>query len=413
MYSVIKTTETFKQNGRKVPRLPFIIDKHGNPLDVVNQFFVALGIRRKRNIGKTVLPKAREICEVVNFLYYQKPSIAWDNVYETALEVMLNGLHSKGRNGKKLQTTTYNSYMSSFCDFLWWAEKEGHCDGVIGINDVGKNLKYRIPVDPPKDKFQKYHIPWLLERASPGPSRPKGNVTAWDQALEAVNNNNADYSDMKKAAMQVRDELMLRLFRECFMRRIEVCNLTTRQFKENLVVGESRIWITLHKTKIHKSRDAPIPKELYLDIQDYIDSSRQELVKNRKKSDALLPSTETGSFFEETSITNHIKREYGITPQDGRGIGLTERFVDLIECGMDKKEAVAIVSQEAGHSAKSKGQTFIDHYLQAKQIVHKTNITPRATMFVENLKLKKENSMLKDAIVALEKQLKEEHSNKA
>lgn len=388
MYSIIFTGKEFDLHGRPLPRFPFVIQKYSMDNEAlvesardINRYLIYLGSTMALDIEKTVLPIARHIVLVLNYLDQQKCPIFF--VTEKRLVFFRNKLVIDG----KLNNESINRVLNRFCRFLWWAENKGICKHVIGVNDAGKsNIRYKISVEPSKG-YQKFKLQFTLPKVGTS-GMIKAPVAAWDHAYNTVLN-------AGDAPITLRDEMFIRLFREAKLRRVEAVNLLASEFEDILGSGEKYRVVQLYKTKKKATRDVKIEKPLYEDIQDYIATSRKELVKSKPFSDALLPSARTGSFMHSNSINAILKRyDSRLTPQQGRSIGLTERFVDLIELGFGKEECLLIVAEEAGHSHKSEGETLIKHYLQAEIIVKKGNIPSRGAMCSEISKLRMENARL-------------------
>ena len=398
-YKLIRTTKDFEYMGKSLPNFPFVLNDDGIPFDAVNDYFLYLAIDRNRNLATTIKGISNNILYVLNFFQNEKKPIKWNEVTSDDLKLLMNKLKKEGAGKKEILTnSTINGYLSAFCQFLWWAEKTaGLCQGVIGIADISKSkLRFRVPLTASRGKDKEYKIPWLLKSVE-DKSRIRGSKRDWDAALDKTINHDLDGSDFKAVAKKHRDEIILRLIRENSLRRTEVVHLTVSQFHENPCEGERRIWIVLNKTKYYESREVGIFVDLYWDIKDYIESSRKELVRGKKVSDALIPSIRTGQFFQLNSM-NTLLNEYGVKPHDGRAIGLTERFIDLIEKGINQNEAVLIVSEEAGHSLKTGGATLIKHYLRAKEIVTMADVMPRSELEARNLRLEREIEQLKSKL---------------
>ncbi|GAB1257066.1 hypothetical protein NBRC116494_15680 [Aurantivibrio plasticivorans] len=397
MYVRIKGTENFCHNGKPLPELPFIVDQAGKPFDELNDYILYLAGTQDKDLDNTVRLAVLRILVVLNRLGMGDSGFQWRHVTSSHLELLMNTLRLDGHNKKSLQQGTINSYISTFIAFLWWAEKNGICDGVIGINDISVSERlYQVALEPSFQRGKQYKIPFLLSRGKTkrGSIRKTSSRNAWDKAIDLVTQFDADGLSNQMVARFHRDEMILRLFLESSLRRIEMIHLTVGLFTEPLIPGERKKIITLPKTKIYDVRDVGIHSALYSDIQTFIATSRRELVLGKKKSAALIPSLKTGSFFMPNSITN-LCRQFGVTPQDGRAQGLTERFIELIELGVSQTTAILTVSQEAGHKIENRnaGNIFLKYYLRAERIVARANAARD-----KKLSLEEENVALRQSL---------------
>tara|TARA_B100000745_G_scaffold298835_1_gene248287 strand:+ start:269 stop:1516 length:1248 start_codon:yes stop_codon:yes gene_type:complete len=395
VYVKIKGTKNFCYNGKPLPELPFVVDQAGKPFDELNDYILYLAGPKDKDLDATVRLAVLRILVVLNRLCEGNSEFQWRHVTDSHLELLMNNLKLEGHKKRKLQRDTINNYISAFIAFLWWAEKNGICDGVVGINDVGVSDRlYQVALEPSAQRGKQYKIPFLLfqDKTKRGGMRKKDARKEWDRALALVTQFDAgDLSDQSVAKLH-RDEMILRLFLESSLRRIEVIHLTVGLFSEPLNPGERKKIITLPRTKIYDARDVGIHSSLYSDIQSFIATSRKELVLGKKRSVALIPSLKTGGFFKPNSITN-LCRQFGVTPHDGRAEGLTERFIELIELGVSQTTAILTVSQEAGHKIENRnaGNIFLKYYLRAERIVAQANAArdKQVSLAEENAALRK------------------------
>ncbi len=395
MYELINTPEDFELNGVPLPKLPFIITEKGVPFDEFNQYMVYRATIERSNIEKTLGGIAYNVKNMLNRIQSleRKKGFKWNRVTTSLLVNEREKFIKKGTEKKAdLKPETINGYLSDFIGFLWWVEHTAifpDISGLVGINDIGKSKKkYRIALEPGSGK-NPYKIPFLLKSTS-GNRTVGGDSIAWDNALDMVINH--DIADDQHTALAInhRDEILIRLLRETSLRREEAIYLVVDQFLDPPRTGEIRKTITLKKTKIHSERDVSIQVDgLWDDIQEYINFSLPIIQPKRRKGQPLIPSTKTGKRFEPNSI-NTLLKKYGVKPHDGRALGLTERFIDLVEYGIEQEEALLIVSQEAGHSINYESKTLLKHYLRAQEIVKSANKPPRSQLEAELVRTKRE-----------------------
>ena len=78
----------------------------------------------------------------------------------------------------------------------------------------------------------------------------------------------------------------------------------------------------------------------------------------------VFPSSKTGRALTRTSVIG-IFKEYGINPQQGRMLSLSEMALSLLKQGLGEGDILLLLSEHAGHSEKSDGKTIRRHYLDA------------------------------------------------
>jgi integrase len=400
MYKIVYTSKKFSLNGSAIPKFPFIMQADGEPVDELNEYLLEMAVDKKRSVKKTVTPNARHIVMTLNNVNLQVREVMnsecfpYGLFYSTSARLIFfrNGLVIKGLSDEYINSILYN-----FCAFLWWAQKKGLCKELIGINDAARSdARYAIPVESAlrKEGGRNFKLLFALKV-----KKPKkvflGSPEDWDEAVLATLDEPVDADELTMAKYQ-RDEMIIRLIRECSLRRMEVAGLRMSEFQEELRPGQRERFIILDKTKVYSTRDFPVERDFYIEIQDYIEGSRKVIMRGKKASDALLPSLTTGGFLDPESI-NPILNQYGqkVKPKEGRSIGLTQRFIDLIEAGLDEQESLFIVAEEAGHSHSSKGKTLKQHYLRAKQLIKGGRVKSRSALETENARLRAENERLK------------------
>ncbi|HBC3449913.1 TPA: site-specific integrase [Vibrio parahaemolyticus] len=394
--------EDFKIGNRKLGKMPFVMDSNGYPHQLINEFLLSYeAITMKRDVEKTVTPKARHIVRVYNDLnkiIYTNPELescshfddeddvkeAFHNLWHTSSESILLMVQSNMKEKGDVENSTINARLSAFCHFLYWAEEKGYCEGVIGINNLevreGKD-GYRIPVStvPPKSKAR-FSIPWRLPDNGSSP-KPMGMIGRHDRAYAALMEKG---NTEKSVIIAMRDLLLLRVMRECGLRREEAATLDAAEFcRKDPVYNDlgDKIYCKTSATK-GADKDArifPCPVELYFEIQVFAESVRLDLVPKKyrnqrggyvngfKEPKKLFISTETGDHIKPNTV-NKILKPYGINPHSSRKTAFTEICMGLIDIGYSKKECLFILGEIAGHSIKSEGKTVDRYYLIAEEM---------------------------------------------
>lgn len=399
---VILLDDDFKVGNRKLGKIPFVMDSNGYPHQLINEFLLSYEVlTMKRDIEKTVTPKARQIVRVyndLNRLAYTnsefKSSTSFEdednskeifhNLWHISSESNLLMIQENMEQKGDVENSTINARLSAFCHFLYWAEEKGYCDGVIGINNLdarkGK-AGYRIPVRAASSKSKaRFSIPWRLPDKG-SPPMPMGMIGKHNRAYTALMEKG---ETEKSVTIAMRDLLLLRIMRECGLRREEAATLDAAEFcQEDPVytdVGD-RIYCNTSATKgaNKNSRKFVCPVELYFEIQMFADSIRLDLVPKKyrnkdggytngfKEPKKLFISTETGDHIKPNTV-NKILRPYGINPHSSRKTAFTEICMGLIDMRYSKKECLFILGEIAGHSIKSEGKTVERHYLIAEEM---------------------------------------------
>jgi site-specific recombinase XerC len=379
MLEIIRASSEFVMLNQRLPSMPFILDVNGFPFNLANQYLLHRALDRRLNIEKTVLVGARQLCIFMNEL--GRSGVDIESVNDSAIILARNSL----QKNRAIKNSGVNGYLSEFYQFMWWLQKTDRCQSLIGIPDrIKKQGPFQISVDPPRMKGREYRIPLLLKDLK-RKSRRKDSIENWDKAYNET-------FEMRDQALGMRDLLMLRLIREVYLRRFEVVWLRVSLF-ESVPSAESKVmYVTLEVDKNGKGRTVKVSVDLYREIQIYTKTVRKRFLRNAV-SDRLFLSSKTGKGLTEGAV-NDILGKYAVHPHDGRAIGLTERFCELIGLGIDQKSAILLVSQEAGHSQSGDGKTLLDHYLMAQEIVAGDDQFTLSSIRNENLKLSRENKQL-------------------
>ncbi|HHC7359628.1 TPA: hypothetical protein ACN30T_003018 [Vibrio parahaemolyticus] len=401
---VILLDKDFKVGNRKLGNMPFVMDSNGYPHQLINEYLLGYEtITMRRDVEQTVTPKARHIVRVyneLNKLVYTNPEFESSPRYETedveSIKEIFHNLWLLSNSSKLLkvqdnmeqrgdvENSTINARISAFCHFLFWAEDNGYCKGVIGINDLEARKGeegFRIPVlaAAPKSKAR-FRISWRLDDKG-SPPMPMGMIGKHDKAYTAL----MEKGDSEKSmVIAMRDLLLLRTMREIGLRREEAATLDAAEFcQEDPIYTElgDKVYCKTSATKgaNKDSRIFPCPVELYFEIQAFSESIRLELipkkyrnpyggyVKGFEEPKKLFLSTETGDHIKPNTV-NKILKPYGINPHSSRKTAFTEICMGLIGMGYSKKECLFILGEIAGHSIKSEGKTVERYYLIAEEM---------------------------------------------
>ena len=398
---IILLDDDLRAENRKLGKMPFVIDSNGYPHQLINQYLSYEVLTMKLDIEKTVTPKARQIVRVyneLNSLIYTNPEFkssasvhdddynkeVFHNLWQKSSESNLLMIQENMLQKADVKNSSINARMSAFCHFLFWAEVKGYCDGIIGINDLearqGK-AGYRIPIRAASSKSKaRFVIPWRLTDNG-SPPLPMGMIGRHNRAYIALMEKG---ETEKSVTIAMRDLLLLRIMRECGLRREEAATLDAAQFQQVTPVytdvGDNIYCETSTTKGANKDKRKVIcPVELFFEIQMFADTVRLDLVpkkfKNKtggyitgfKEPKKLFLSTETGDHIKPNTV-NAILKPYGINPHSSRKTAFTEMCISLIEQGYSKKECLFIVGEIAGHSIKSEGKTVERHYLNAMEM---------------------------------------------
>jgi len=414
---VIILGSNFKVGRRSLPKMPFVMDNNGYPHKLINRFLLDYEVlTMKRHIEQTVTEKARGIVIVYNELNRTvtkdshqlsdqvKTKDKFHDLWRLTTEARLLLIQNNMEVEKKVKNSTINTRFSAFCHFIWWAEKKGYSNGLIGFNNLDVNKEsYQVPVKLPREKSKhSFQITWQLRGEGPAPL-PIGMIKRHDQAYDALLNKGFDN---KSVFIAQRDLLLLRCLRECALRKEECVSLECSEFTNTSPLmneKEDHVWLYTSKTKgaNKDKRRFPCPVDLFWDVQNYIENTRDELipesVKQTKRtitSSKVFVSTKTGEQLNPRSV-NPILKPYGIAPQSSRKTGLTEMAMALTNAGYNKASALFVLGEIAGHSIKSKGETVESYYLMASDILKKGNVTNTVGLKLDLMRAEKEIEELK------------------
>lgn len=209
---VITLDDGFTVNRRKLGKMPFVMDLNGFPHQLINRYLLEYeALKMKRNVEQTITEKARRIVFIYNELnsliidgsdeIHRSISMLSDDqpiltdrfheLWRLTTEAKLIMLQENHEQEQTAAPSTINKNFSTYCHFLFWAEENGYCDGVIGFNNKNKT-GYQVPVSPAREKSKaKFSLSWKLENQGKAPL-PRGMITKHDKAYEALINKGDD-----------------------------------------------------------------------------------------------------------------------------------------------------------------------------------------------------------------------------
>ncbi len=368
MYEIVHTAPDFTLKSMSLGRFPLIINSQDDSdfhFEAAREYFLYRAFKKHID-SEAIRDEASIICKFLNYMsVFENGVIKPRNWKECTVDTILNYQIRLINDNQINSAQRRNKHIATIYDFYFFCETNGLICGVIGFNDSTKRrgMTYAIPVHKPDTK-SKAKLAYQIDHLESVKTRQRSNINSpkkWDDA-EAM-------AQASTGRTSKRDELMLRVVREDYLRREELAHLVIEQFEK--ITHEEFVYVKLLKSKFDRQKGArtvKFPKELYNELVRYVKRARKLLKKPGVNSNALFLSQKTGKKLENRSI-NFIFEKYGVRPHDGRSVGLTERFVELIKEGHSQQTCLEIVSTEAGHSAKSKGETLMQHYLQAEVFV--------------------------------------------
>lgn len=399
----IRLSEHFQIDGTELPRLPFVLDQDGRPHQVINAYIRHRAVVQGMDIDSTIYQDSLNIVITYNALASLVRGIetrwsirggvdittasasnkfhdCWLNSSRSRFRRILKTWKvEKGKGG--YDPNTLNSYIRAFVRFLWWTNKRGYSQNLIGIHDQDTPA-YPVPVEKPKSSKKSvtradYHIPWLLDELISTPRKKRAIINKTDLALKSTfeRSENENLSERSNIVAE-RDYLMLRLMREAGPRVSEVTTLKKSAFLEKPQYDETGN-VVLIDTSVTKgrgkhSRPLEVPKELYIAIRDYIEEEASDdlIPKTRSNKiskadeDYLFPSSKTGKPLQRQTINKKLK-PFELSPHDLRKVSATEYGVVCINAGFDKLTSLLLIGEFLGHSSRSRGKTAEYHYTLA------------------------------------------------
>ncbi|MAP20431.1 MAG: tyrosine-type recombinase/integrase [Pseudomonadota bacterium] len=399
MFKNIKCRDNFTLNGIEAPYLPMIINLQlsleERTLYDVNQYIRSFVVDEK-GVGRAKRV-ATSLCSFLNWFYYKRirdssRSVSYTMVNEATLIEYQKWLES---NTDINEPSSRNGELKTIYKFYWFLEKRlGVISGIIGFTDGERGLRYELPVRKPSGSRMRneFLIP-ILEKTTSKGAKPKSSYDDWLNAYKIASK---DSSPLKQ-----RDAIMIKVILDTALRREELHTLTVDLFDSLPNQDDANVFITLNKSKFESfkgKRVAPFPSALYRKIKTYIKAHRKKLKKTCSKGEKALFLSGRGRALGLSSI-NYILAGYGLRPHDGRKISLTDLFMERIKLGLTKEEAIMEVSEIAGHSFKSKGETLERCYLDAKAILNKQKTGTQESELQQRIhELELENKQLKQEI---------------
>lgn len=344
-------------HGETLSSVPFVIDEAGRPFEPLN-VFVRENFdhwhKRSGSVGQTVDRV------LMFFQLLSRNNRDWD---EPAHHYV--GLYLKELEKTDLAPETINAHTDAIYAFYWMCEERGFCNRLIGINDVD-NDDYRFPLrvlhhNSPR---QEYANPFR-KKGKNKTLRPRitGNKD-WESAIEKALDANT--------SVGARDAMLMSLILYTGARRVEALSLKVDAFRENVSTDQPYVHRTV-LTKLYETRDLRIPREIYLEVRDFINEERPELIADLRKRDAgfvFCGERGTGDRLTNSHISNRLQNTYGVIPSDGRSTFATNLMIELLREGFSQESAILYVRQLMGHSPNDQtAQTLRGHYLQAKAIL--------------------------------------------
>lgn len=367
------TASDFVLKDKALGRFPLIVNRlvedemleEGETyhFDAAAEYFLHRSFKKHTDSG-SIRDEASIICKFLNYLPVIENGRCKPRNWIACTSDMIINYQIALKNETEINSAARrNRYISTIYDFYYYCETKNIITGVIGFNDSTKRnaLTYPIPVlKPSKNSIKKkkaYEVNHL-EGTKASQRQDIESPDNWDDAL-----NKAQTSSSK---ISKRDEMMLRSVREAFLRREETAFLVVDKFDS--ITSKKHVMVRLEKSKLGRqkgTRTVKFHKALYNDLVRYVRRARKLLTKRGVSSNVMFLSQQTGKRLNNSSI-NKIFTKYDVRPHDGRAVGLTERFIELIKKGHSKDTCLLLVSQEAGHSAKGLGATLEKHYLIAE-----------------------------------------------
>jgi site-specific recombinase XerD len=378
MYEILMTASDFVLKDKALGRFPLIVKRLGEGenlqegdsyhFDPATEYFLQRSFN-KHTDADTIRDEASIICKFLNYFPVIENGICKPRDWIACTSDMIMNYQVALQNGTEINSPSRrNRYISTIYDFYYFCEKQNIIRGVIGFNDSTKRnaLTYAIPVLKPSKKSIKKKKDFEVDHLERTTSSQRPDIESPDNWDDALNKAQTSSSRLSK-----RDEMMLRTVRESFLRRDETAFLVVDKFDR--ITSEKHVLVRLEKSKLDQqkgTRTVKFHKALYNDLVRYVRRGRKLLTKRGVSSNVMFLSQQTGKRLDNRSI-NKIFARYDVRPHDGRAVGLTERFIELIKTGHSKNTCLQLVSQEAGHSAKGDGETLEKHYLIAETEITK------------------------------------------
>lgn len=414
-YKVLTADDKCMLGSKHAPYQPMIVDEDYN----VNWLFTDyLAYRRKYKGSEevTVALNANQLVRVLNYLH-QTRNFSLSSLVNDDLE----GYIDQSEDNQSFRTSDVNRLVNA----LHWAQERGYLPFTIcGANDLEKGKFYPVTVKYTKNGYAKSDF----KRTERKQHRIE---LASEDDIEAIFEGIADryeavpYDKRRDWFEDIceRDILMLSLQLDAGLRGIEVSklkikHLPSRESNLEAVQNETMQEILIEDSKGQKTRHVSVSAVLIMQLYEYIDHSRPNLLSNRKVNRGhdfrdlgyIFPSMQDGQMITTRQLYNIVSKDAPrVSPQVLRRNGLTnitKRAIELLRQtrGIDYTDEDVLIhaASQAGHEKPSTTQK---HYVKMHRIyeadLEKDNSTPHALkakmrmIEKENQRLREENRSLK------------------
>lgn len=347
-----------KLGGYEYRRVPFVLDQWGRPLESINSF---VRDRLLKNWVKESHTTDLKVGRIIRFLMLlSKNNRSWDEPTHDYIALYVRDIEND-----RSSSDTINAHTSSIYEFYWYCEEKGFCKNIIGINNIDKNdYKYPLHVFPSRNPHKKYDNPFARRGSHKTLRSSITKDVDWQVAYEKALDCGTTVS--------LRDAALIHFILRTGARRIEVVSLTIDQFRDEIKPGQTQVILTLRKTKNHDSRDLVVPAEAYLEVKEFINEERPDMISNRRRDKHFVfcGSGNNGAALTVNYVSGRLRDTYGVAPHDGRSTFATNLMIELYRKGHSMESAMLIVRQRMGHSASDEtSRTLRAFYLQAEAIV--------------------------------------------
>lgn len=386
---------TVNDNGNDLSGQPILEDAHRNVIAAPTAFLLH---QRLHGRGEsTVQVRGRMLLDLFRVLHDGRggQGIALEEVNDNFLDVWRAHLigdqfdsYGEPTGNRGIKPKTFNAHLALFLMFLDYAQKAEWVSNLIGESDEAAGIWF--PVSITREDGVIDHDFFISTERDSERKLPKDDDFDLVEAALA--------RGRKTKALVKRDRCICLCMRVCTLRRIEVIerlNVSSipsakrlKQFYAEAAENGSvlTIPITIKRAKKGGKRFVEFPPSLLVEIREYIDGPRKDLVARKrqhlgyKEPKQVFLSNRTGLPLRPQSLTNFYKaaaKEAAknhtpslgrvdlakMNPHINRHKAITTITIERLRAGRSDEEAIRYAMDMAGHKSKATAAIYL-HYAQ-------------------------------------------------
>lgn len=312
---IILSDEACVLDGIAYSGLPMLIDKRNQIVWPVTDWFRTLATDGNLR-GASLLNRAFTIAAF--WVFIEKTPTSWDQVCDSTLRRYREHLKRKKGN----ENATINDTLTAIVAFYIWAQEYGYVFDIIGPTPNG-SLSFPIRLIS-KARGRKPGIRLVTHLLLREERRVRAPIPTQDETEGLF----AELSSHTDPYIGRRDYLICKLAAGSGLRRMEALDLKCsmlplREFLESLLEKDAICWILIIGKGGHE-RMVPVLPEILLELHDFVESERNDLVREKGFSgvDEIFISANTGKRVDAAHISRKISTAFKLV--------LSERYSPML-----------------------------------------------------------------------------------